>query len=82
MKYSIIFKIVTILNLLLFLTSCGKNYNDTYPFSKCDYIEILSYESRMNWDTINGMSKDYHEYSILEKGRLEVFRKNTIEKLS
>jgi hypothetical protein len=81
MKYSNIFKAVTILTLLLLLIGCGKNHTESYPFSKCDYIEVMSYESRMNWDTINGMSKDYYEYSILEKGRMEVFRKNTIEKI-
>ena len=80
MKNSKIFKIAVILA-LSFLLSCKKKTKDIYPFSKCDYIEVISYENRMNWDTINGMSKDYYEYSILENGRMEVFKKNTIEKI-
>ena len=35
----------------------------------------------MRWDTINGISKDYYEYSILEKGRMKDFEENTIEKI-
>ena len=81
MKYSKIFKTLIFLILLYSFIGCGKNITESYPFSKCEYIEVISYESRMNWDTINGMSKDYYEYSILEKGRMEVFRKNTIEEI-
>ena len=80
MKESNIFKILGVLILIL-LSSCRKNYKVFYPFSKCEYIEVISYESRLMWDTIGGMSKDYYEYSILEKGRMKVFEKNTIEKI-
>lgn len=80
MKHSSIHKIIIFFTLIL-LISCGKGNKIPYPFSKSEYIEVISYGNRMDWDTINGMSKDYYEYSILDKGRIKDFEKNSIEKV-
>ena len=43
----------------------------TYPFSEADYIEILSYPNRMEWDTTaDGKYSDYFHPEIIKKGKL------------
>lgn len=43
----------------------------SYPFSEADYIEILSYPNRMEWDTTaDGKYSDYFHPEIIKKGKL------------
>lgn len=51
----------------------SNNYKSasSYPFSEADYIEILSYPNRMEWDTTaDGKYSDYFHPKIIKNGKL------------
>jgi len=78
MKYLFI---VFSLSLILSFESC-KRFSNTYPFSSASKIEVLSYETRYNWDTLEDNSRgNFINDNLILKGKLRLNPKKISERV-